>query len=303
MAYRNIVIENAAMLKCKNEQLLICIDDVVHSVPIEDISAIMLENKQSLITVAALTKLAQHGTTIYFCDDKHLPCAVLHPFIQHSRQTAVFNLQESLSLPTKKRLWQQIVQAKITNQARCLKLCGIGDDIYNNLINMVQNVDGGDSMNVEATAANYYFKHLFDNSFVRDDEFDGRNSALNYGYAIMRGHLARLLVVYGFLPIKGIHHHNDQNSFNLADDFMEPFRPVVDLFVMQNIKPEELLVPEIKRQLFNLLNVDMESGKQIHSVAYAAERLVQSFVRCCQDYKDNKLLLPNLVKLRQHTYE
>ena len=131
---------------------------------------------------------------------------------------------------------------------------------------------------------------------------DTRNAALNYGYAIMRGLVARLLSGYGFLPMKGIHHSNEQNSFNLADDFMEPLRPVVDLYVAENVREGEELTPEIKHGLFNLLNVDVVSGAQHHSLNYATERMIHSFLRCCQKFT-TELCLPELVKLRQHKYE
>ncbi len=299
MAYRNLVIESPAMISCHNDQLIIMTGEK-HSVPIEDINALMLENRQSTITVAALVRLAQTGTVVYMCDDKHLPCAIVNPFLQHTRHVGILRLQEMLSQPRKKRLWQKVVMAKINNQAQCLEYCGKEVEAHY-LRQLAETVTSGDVNNVEAVAANYYFKILFGKDFSRDGD-DNRNALLNYGYAIMRGHLARLLVVYGFLTAKGIHHNSEQNSFNLADDFMEPFRPVVDLFVISNYEKDVVMKPDIRRKIFNLLNVDMESGNQIHSLSYAAERLVQSFSRCCQNTEET-LLLPHLLKYRQHSYE
>ena len=125
---------------------------------------------------------------------------------------------------------------------------------------------------------------------------------MNYGYAILRGSVARYLAVYGFISAFGLHHRNTLNSFNLADDLMEPFRPVVDLMVSRYVNKEDELTPETKRMLFNCMNLDILSGGQHHSVAYAAERLVQSLSRSFSS-GEPKLLLPQLVELKQHSYE
>lgn len=299
MAFRSLVITTPAHIHTKNNQLVIR-NERDRSVPIEDIQAIMLENQQTSISIFSLQKLVKSGVTVYICDEKHLPSAVIIPFFQHSRNVAVMRLQEKLSVPRKKGLWKQIVVAKILNQARCLKLQdnNIG---FEYLTYLAKTVNSGDTRNVEAVAANYYFKMLFGRSFSRSGD-DTRNAALNYGYAIMRGLVARLLSGYGFLPMKGIHHCNEQNSFNLADDFMEPLRPVVDLYVVENVKEGDALSLEIKHELFNLLNVDVISDCQTHSLNYAIERTVHSFLRCCQNFT-SELSLPELVKLHQHRYE
>lgn len=300
MAYRNLMIANNAQLKIQNEQLLIT-TDATHRVPIEDINSVLIENRQSTITIATLAKLAQDGVTVYVCDEKHTPCAIMMPFAQNSRQYGMVKLQESMSLPLQKQLWQQIVKSKINNQAKCLEL--------NNFCNeakalqlLSKNVNSGDANNVEAVAAASYFKTLFGKNFSRGDDNDLRNAALNYGYAIIRGHIARLIASYGFLPMKGIHHRSELNAYNLADDFIEPFRPVVDLLVAKELQTIEQLTPITKQKLYNLLNVDINITEQMHSVAYAAEKMIQSYTRCCQK-TTKELVLPKLVALRQHTYE
>ena len=299
MAFRSLVITTPAYIHTKNNQLVVR-NERDHTVPIEDIQAILLENQQTSVSIFSLQKLIKYGVTVYICDEKHLPSAVIIPFYQHSRNVAVMRLQEKLSVPQKKGLWKQIVVAKILNQARCLKLQNnvIGSE---HLIYLSKTVNSGDTHNVEAVAANYYFKMLFGRNFSRSGD-DTRNAALNYGYAVMRGLVARLLSGYGFLPMKGLHHSSEQNSFNLADDFMEPLRPVVDLYVAENVREGEAISPEIKHALFNLLNVDMISDSQIHSLNYATERMVHSFLRCCQNFS-SELSLPELAKLHQHRYE
>ena len=175
----------------------------------------------------------------------------------------------------------------------------------------------GDKDNVEASAAAYYFPALFGDGYTRRNE-DTRNAALNYAYAILRGYMARCLTVYGFQSCLGLHHDSELNQFNLADDLMEPFRPVADLYVAANVAEDAALTPILKGKLVNLLNAprncgstarsilkgklvnllnaDILSGGQHHSVAYAMERLVQGL-------RGQALLLPKLLEYKQHSYE
>lgn len=299
MAFRNIVIENTAHISLKNRQLIIRTDSE-HSIPVEDISALLLENKYSTITTAALSCLGQCGCAVFICDDKHMPCAVLEPFSQHSRQLKTVKNQIAATEPFKKRVWQSLIISKIRNQAKCLELNNIkaASDI---LYNMSLNVKSGDAENVEAVAAQKYFPALFGTGFTREYD-NGCNSALNYGYAILRGSIARSLAVYGFIPSLGVHHRSELNSFNLADDLIEPFRPLVDLLVSSCFEEDDELTPEKKRLLFNCLNLDILSGGQHHSVAYAIERLVRSLSTSFENGRVD-LCLPELIDLKQHRYE
>lgn len=299
MAYRCIVIERDARISLQNSQLLVRTEEE-HSVPVEDLSALLVESKRSTITTAALSFLGQCGCAVYFCDEKHLPCAVLTPFQQHSRALSVLKLQMAATEPQKKRLWQQVVQAKIRNQARCLCLAE-KETAAEELTRLAERVHSGDPENVEATAAQRYFPVLFGERFTRGAE-NGINAGLNYGYAILRGCIARNLTVYGFLPTFGLHHRSELNAFNLADDLMEPLRPVVDLLVYQTMQETTELTPQIKHTLFNCLNLDVLSGGQRHSVSYAEERLVQSLGKTFAE-KGAELLLPELLAPQQHRYE
>lgn len=299
MAFRNIIVETPAALSLYREQLIIRTDSD-HSVAIEDISSLLLESRQTTITTAALSRLGQCGCAVFTCDEKHMPCAVLTPFQQHSRALSVLRMQLAMTEPSKKRLWQNIVKAKIENQSICLRLTGHTKQA-DTLHNMAGRVRSGDSENAEATAAQAYFPTLFGAGFTRGDD-SGINAALNYGYAILRGCIARHLTVYGFLPSVGLHHRSTLNAFNLADDLIEPFRPVVDLLVSHSMDEETQLGPSQKRLLFNCLNLDILSVGQHYSVSYAVERLVQSLGRAMED-SEKELVLPVLLESEQHRYE
>ena len=184
--------------------------------------------------------------------------------------------------------------SKILNTAECLALCGKTQEAAF-LFGRAKAVTSGDKDNVEASAAAYYFPALFGEGYTRRNE-DTRNAALNYAYAILRGYMARCLTVYGFQPCLGLHHDSELNQFNLADDLMEPFRPVADLYVAANVAEDAALTPILKGKLVNLLNADILSGGQHHSVAYAMERLVQGL-------RGQALLLPKLLEYKQHSYE
>lgn len=299
MAFRNLVIENPAYVSVRNSQLIVR-TDTEHSIAIEDISAILLESRQSTVTAAALSQLGQRGCAVYVCDEKHMPCAVLTPYQQYVRGLTVLRDQLAMSEPRKKRLWQQIVQEKIRNQAICLQLAGADEEAWR-VLDLTAAVRSGDADNVEATAAQQYFPALFGADFTRGEE-NGRNAALNYGYAILRGCVARTLAVYGFLPTLGLHHHSTLNPFNLADDLMEPFRPLIDLLVFRELREQEELSPPLKRMLFNCLNLDLLVDGKRYTTAYAIERTVQSLGKAAAD-KEEALLLPKLTELRQHRYE
>ena len=299
MAFRNIIIENPAYISIDRGRLTVRTGQI-HPIPLEDISALLLESQQSTITTAALSRLGQCGCAVYVCDEKHMPCAVLTPYQQHSRSLTVLRTQLDTTEPRKKQLWQSVVKAKLTNQARCLNLAERSSEAAA-LLSYAQRVRSGDPENVEATGAQLYFPALFGEDFTRGRDC-GINSALNYGYAILRGAMARYLCVYGFLPAFGLHHRSTLNAFNLADDLMEPFRPVIDRQVWVSFQDTSELTPQHKRQLFNCLNLEILSGGQKHSVSYAMERLVKSLGQALQD-KTQELLLPQLLELRQHTYE
>ena len=123
MAFRNIIVENPARISAKNNQLIIATDRE-HSLPVEDISALLIESRQATITTAALSLLGQRGCAVFICDEKHMPCAVLNSYCQHSRQLKVTTEQITLGEVLRKHLWQSVVAAKIFNQAECLELCG-----------------------------------------------------------------------------------------------------------------------------------------------------------------------------------
>ena len=301
MEFRNIVIARPARLSIKRSQLCIAQEEEV-LIPLEDICTLMVESRQVLLSAAALETLATAGVTVFFCDSRHLPSAQLLPVSQFHRKKKLLFAQFQLGKPLQKQLWQAIVRQKIRNQASCLRLLGReGADVLEELALAVRS---GDSGNTEAVAAAFYFPKLFGPGFTRGEDCL-ENAALNYGYAILRGSLARNLVLHGLEPAIGLHHCSQLNQFNLADDLLEPYRPLVDLFVGSvdwDALEEEELTPLLKRRLFNLTNyLVLQAGKKLR-VMTSADRATASLAAAMVE-GENRLELPALLPLEEGRYE
>lgn len=252
------------------------------------------------MTVRAASALAEHGVTVLLCDEKHLPCAQVLPIDQYCRQRKLLMAQCEMGKPLKKQFWQQIVVQKIRNQASCLRLSG--RDGWEELRQIAGKVLSDDSDNREAVAAALYFPALFGDGFSRGAD-DPRNAALNYGYAILRACIARNLVVHGLEPCIGLHHRSELNNFNLADDLIEPFRPVVDLYVAENFSEEDdVLTPRQKAELFNITNYLVRQADRKYRVMLAVGRSCAALANSIVE-QTLSLELPELIPLELHRYE
>lgn len=299
MSWRSLIISHPSKLSLKNNQL--CIEQgEIWSVPLEDVSAIVIESQQVIITEGLLSKLCENNTIVYFCNSKHIPNGYLLPYYQHSRQLKVLKEQISLSEPFKKRCWQRIIKQKVINQAYVLRCIG-KFDVEKRLLKMLSNIDSGDTKNIEGQVAKIYFKELFERGFNRN--FDNiYNACLDYGYTILRGAIARSIAEYGYIPSLGIHHKSELNNYNLADDFIEPFRPIIDLWTRQNIKLKDEFETKIRNELVDLLNYDVIIDGKRHCVLNAINVMLSSFTTSIQSKDYEKLLVPIIVPLERHTY-
>ena len=249
-----------------------------------------------------LSACAEYGIGLYATGDNHQPSGVFLPFQSHSRATKMLRLQLALDKPTGKRAWSAIVRAKVENQAFCLRTLRAGN--AERLESYARRIRSGDTGNMEAQASAYYFPQLFGRSFHRSQ--DGwTNAALDYGYAVLRGACARSLVAHGLLPTVGIFHSSEQNAFNLADDLIEPFRPVVDLHVATSRKTDNAadLSPADKAALVGLLNVDVAMPRGVMSVLASVEQAAESLARLYDGGSELVLEMPRIIGLNQHRYE
>lgn len=301
MVWRSVVINQPARLKREQFALLVEQEQSAR-VPFEDIAVIVLNHREITLTHPVLSACAEYGIGLYATGDNHQPSGVFLPFQSHSRATKMLRLQLALDKPTGKRAWAYMVQAKINNQAFCMKLLGRGD--HERLESYSRRVRSGDTGNMEAQASAYYFPQIFNKGFHRGQN-TWTNAALDYGYAVMRGACARALVAHGMLPTIGLFHSSEQNAFNLADDLIEPFRAIVDLHVATNRKmdDEQELVPADKAALVSLLHVDVRMPRGVMSVLASVEQAAESLMRVYDGGGESLLELPQLIGLSLHRHE
>lgn len=282
MAWRGVHISQPARLNIRDKQLVVHQDDGEVLLPIEDIAWLILDTQQITLTGSLLSALTEGGIAMIVPDAKHHPAGMLLPFHQHYAQAHIAHMQTNISLPLKKRLWQELITAKIRNQGNLLKL--LGRPRADNLFAMAERVNSGDPENIEAQAARMYWSDLFCN-FTRKNETDRRNALLNYGYAVMRAALARACTASGLLPAFGIHHASRSNAFNLVDDLIEPFRPFVDHLAhgrAQETEGEELTV-EDRRYMAAILNQNTTIGQNQMTILAATEAVAMSTVRAMEN--------------------
>lgn len=281
MIKRTIEISSeAAHLTVKHRQMLIQRDrKTVGSVPCEDIGIVLVDHPGTTYTHAALAQLAESDAALVVCNEQHLPSAILLPLTDHSQVVWRLNDQINASKPLCKQLWKQIVQAKIRAQANVLSA---DSKAHRKLLDLALQVRSGDTKNVEAQAAQTYWQHfLGEVRFRRDRNADDLNSFLNYGYAVIRAAVARALVAAGLFPALGLHHRNRSNSFCLADDLMEPLRPMVDTRAreLHAIGYTDLSV-ESKRVLLEVLAERVRNGDEVGPLMVHIHRMASSLSKC-----------------------
>ncbi len=250
--------------------------------PIEDIGVVVLDHKQITVTSSVLEALLENNCAVITCDSKSMPVGLMLPLYGNTTQNERFRRQLDASLPLMKQLWQQTVKAKIENQAAVLQECA-GEEVRC-MYAWADDVKSGDTGNLEARAAAYYWKNLFRiEGFTRDRDGVPPNNLLNYGYAILRAIVARGLVASGLLPTLGIHHHNRYNAYCLADDIMEPYRPYVDRLVCHIIKhgvDYAELTKELKAQLLSIPTLDTTINGKRSPLMIAVGQTTASLYKC-----------------------
>jgi len=258
-------------------------------VPLDDIAALIFSGQGNSVSTNLLAELSARSICAIFCSANQHPQAMLLPYDTHHLHRTRLAAQIAATEPLRKRLWQKIVRAKISGQAASLARCKQPDAF---LPVLVARVGSGDPENVEAQAARHYWTALFGESFTRDQGRPGLNSLLNYGYAILRAATARSLVASGLYPALGLHHRNQANAFVLADDLMEPFRPIVDATVFDLWEAEGAeLTTAGKRRLSRLLVADLATDDGFTILATALHTAAQSLARSLIE-QTPELILP-----------
>lgn len=294
MLKRTLFFSSPINLSLKDRQLVFNLKEAPNekrTVPIEDIGFVVLEHQMISITLPLLNALSENNVAVIFCNDKQLPSSMLLNLDSNSTQQETFRAQVEASEPLKKNLWKQTVEAKIRNQAACMRKLGLDGGALKPLY---MHVKSGDTDNREAVAAKLYWNILFGREFIRNREGAPPNNLLNYGYTILRAAVARSLMGSGLLPTFGIFHRNRYNAFPLADDIMEPFRPFVDEIVYKiYYSGETELTKEVKASLLRVLTTDTHFNNMTRPLDVGLSVTTASLARCFTG-KEKKISYPQL---------
>lgn len=294
--WRSVIIYNGEKLTVKDDWLVVSLEDeTTKRIPLEDLYCVVIDNKNLVISIPALSALAQHKVHVITTDEKHMPIAQMYPLNSNYHCYRILKKQLSLTDDFKGEIWKQITISKISNQATCLENLWSEREVVDYMRELASEVTLHDEGNREGISAKFYFRHLFGSEFIRLTD-DTTNAFLNYGYAIMRSGVAKSLVVHGFNCVMGVHHISETNEFNLADDFMEPLRPVVDEWVANNQDClAEGLSKYVKNELVSLVNKEILFDGKVTKVRYAIDLMVKSFVTAVETKNPERLILPEVI--------
>ncbi len=278
MGWRSVIITQHAKMTYSTRMMIVQTRDGINQIPIDDINLLLVSTTQAVISSALISKLAQNQTKVIFVDDKDEPVTETVNYYPKTRSSSKLKQQFSWPSERKESLWTEIVNQKITNQIMILANYGL--DIAPVQTELDQ-LEVNDATNREAVAARKYFLTLFSPNFVRRDQ-NVINAALDYGYAILLSSFSREIVASGYLTYLGIHHHSDENQFNLSSDLMEPFRPFVDYWVKAHENIQDL-TPDIKYGLVELLSLEIKFNGEKTLLTNAINR----YAHDCLNYMSN----------------
>lgn len=297
MAWRIVTIENPAKLSFKDNKLVIKQDTEV-ALPLEDIDSLIIENQEVVLTTNIITALSRSGINALICDEKHLPSTIILPHGQASRGSKNARRQLSMGEALRKQLWRKNIIQKIKNQAKVLHKSEHSHEAEY-LGRLASTVRSGDTGNNEAIAARCYFDTLLGDATRRKPLW--HNSALNYGYAVVRGSIARAVAARGLITEIGINHHSELNQYNLVDDLIEAFRPLVDNYILNKVaichvgeENDCSLNRQDRHIIIDLMNEHGIILDKRYTIKHLTDVVVESFVNAISNDDAELLTLPSL---------
>jgi CRISPR-associated protein Cas1 len=300
MIKRTILIENKSAITTKNQQLVLKSDIRESTIPIEDIGFLVLDHPEIYLSIPAMNLVVENNTAVIICGSNHLPNGMFLNLNSHHIQQEIFKNQIEASIPLKKQLWQQTIIEKIKNQGELLSKITQNKNTFEFLASKVLS---GDTSNMEGVAAQQYWKNFplpnHEKDGIKRERYgDYPNNFLNYGYAILRAATARALSGSGLLNTLGIHHKSKYNAFALADDIMEPFRPIVDEKVFDIMKryQEQELNTAIKAELLQMLTQTVYFKEEKSPLMVGLQKTASSLQHCFTGHR-KKIKYPKLWNL------
>lgn len=289
MIKRIISINNPAILSIKDNQLVIAQWETTNVIPFEDIWVIVLDHREITLRSSVFEMCDEHNVVLIHCNNSHIPVTLSLPLRGHVFVNNYLKDQLNSSIPTKKQLWSMIIQEKIQWQIQNLRNLWKEVIVYENLLSSMKS---GDPENIEWQVASRYWRDLFGRDFTRERNTNGINGWLNYGYGILRASIARAVVAGWLHPSIGIWHDNQYNYFNLVDDLIEPFRPLVDdkiLSLLSQYSPTDSLDTNIKQSILSLLTIDLEYNDRQENLMSLLTGYIASFRKWLQKSQNFKI--------------
>lgn len=290
MGHRVIYVEKCEYLRLYLDNLKVMVKDNDILFPISDIQILVIDNYQSNISVPLINKLTENNVCTIICGVDHLPKSYILPINGNFATSGNINKQISWEKERKALLHSIIVKYKIENQIEILKQNNKSHEVIKKLYEFVDSIELDDRTNREGLAAKMYFRELFGSDFIRFDD-DVINAGLNYGYSIFRSLITSIIVAKGYIANIGIFHKGKQNMFNLSDDIIEVFRPIVDDYVYNTMRDEILFKQEHREKLIQLTNKKILIDSRKQTVANAINQYLDSIFNYL-DGETNRVLFP-----------
>lgn len=264
-----------------------------HFVAARDIAVLVIHHPAVTLTQRVISELSEKNTITIFTDNKHQPTTVCFPIIGSTQTVPRLHQQIKIKDSTAhQQLWKSIIQCKISGQNSVLKMIGHNKPY---LPRLAKTTLSGDIRNNEAQAASYYWKHWLGDGKkhkrIKQGAYDNLNISLNFGYAILRSLIARCISIAGLNPSLGIHHRNMENPFNLCDDFIEPYRFLVDQHVLQLTEVDDFNSQAKKKVLGFIESNILLSNQREYRLSAAIQETVDSYVRVIES-KQKTMVLP-----------
>lgn len=290
MGWRILYIEEAEKLSLYLDNIKIVkkgINDVI--IPLADIHTLILDNYMLSVTVQLLNKCCEYNINLIMCSIDHMPSVIVNPYSGNKQAPLQLRKQLQWDINAKRYLHQIIIKNKIRNQRRLLEYLQLDIEVINKLISFENEVELGDIHNREGLSAKMYFKELFGNQFRRFSE-DKINAGLDYGYSILRSQITKTLISKGLNPIIGIFHKGPENQFNLSDDIIEPFRPIIDTYCFKVIKNKIGFTKENKLDLIKLTTINIKYGNTYQSFFNVLVMYIDSILYFLETGDDSRIL-------------
>lgn len=296
MAFRIINVFDGDKIRLNLNNLIVSSKEYEYSIPIHDIDVLLLNDFKTVITIRVINKLIESNVCIITCNENYEPVSYMLPVAGHCSILKTATAQTKWTEQQKAVYWKENVKFKILNQIDVLKMETDQLEVCQKMYQLIDELELDDKTNREGHAAKIYFHALFGKNFKRFHD-DGRNFALNYGYTILRGAIVRTICAKGLMPFLSIKHKSEGNYFALADDLIEPFRPLVDLYVKKYVDEESIYLSKQHRtNLVQLLNQKVIWNQKELFLTQAIEKSIDQLISFF-DNGDFPMIYPQIYQL------